>query len=57
VIISILKKLPDILVEMFIILKMVISINYPWLRIKTGDGIIEIIEHRFDPLPEVGEYL
>lgn len=35
----------------------VISINYPWLRIKTGDGIIEIIEHGFDPLPEVGEYL
>jgi len=35
----------------------VVSINYPWLRIKTGDGIIEIIEHGFDTLPEVGEYL
>lgn len=35
----------------------VISVNYPRLTIKTGDRILEIMEHSFDPLPEVGEYL
>jgi hypothetical protein len=27
------------------------------IKIKTGDGLIEIIEHNFNPLPMAGEYL
>ena len=27
------------------------------LTVKTGDGLIKIIEHEFDPMPTVGEYL
>jgi len=36
---------------------MVIAIDGRNIRIKTGDGVIEVVEHEFDPLPDIGEYL
>lgn len=35
----------------------VISIDGSCIKVKTGDGVIEIIEHNFDSLPAVGDYL
>lgn len=35
----------------------VISANNSSIRVKTGDGMIEILEHGFNPLPKVGDYL
>lgn len=35
----------------------VISANGLHLKVKTGDGIVEVLEHNFDSLPGVGEYI
>lgn len=35
----------------------VISANNSFIRVKTGDGMIEILEHCFNPLPKEGDYL
>jgi methionyl-tRNA formyltransferase len=35
----------------------IISISDSSIKVKTGDGIVEIIDHEFNPLPEVGGYL
>lgn len=35
----------------------VISVNNSCISVKTGDGLIEIIEHDFSPLPVAGDYL
>lgn len=35
----------------------VIAVNDSFVKVKTGDGVIEIIEHNFDHLPAVGDYL
>lgn len=35
----------------------IVSVNGSHVRVKTGDGVIEITQHDFNPLPATGEYL